>query len=143
VKKEDLNPYSQKVYELVTCYYPDWARLADETHYEKGAFQITIPSPQGTRLGIYTYNQEITVSFSNYHTHFGCWAGCAPEDAFNYARSFIDDLQNERIFVINVFENRQWIYSETLTVSKLEQMKAKFRTSTRKLEIIGWNSIIQ
>jgi hypothetical protein len=127
---EKLNSFSQKIYRLIEKCYPEWISCAREADHEKGALNIAVISPAGTHFEICTCNDEVTVAYGFYHSHF---------DTFKEAKAFVDDLKSGQIFIASIFEGGIWIRSEEVKVSDLDHYKVKFKVSIRVPLIVGWN----
>jgi hypothetical protein len=107
----------------------------DETYI---VFEIPIPieaNVDSTFL-IYTMDDEITVCFDYYHSHFDDWRNKNGFDQ-NSAYSFIVNLLKEKVSVVSYWENIQWKGSRQIT--DMNDYKPNHKIEYNKVRIRSWN----
>jgi hypothetical protein len=132
-----LNGFSKKIYHLLSLSYPNWVSQIKNMPNHEDALVIKIPSPQdGERvLIIDTLNEEITVQFEDFHSHFG-WSDVPDEEAFQRAKKMIDGIIGDKLLIASIFRNGKWGGSTTLNLEELEE----FRIENPEFNIIvSWS----
>jgi len=72
-----LNPFSLGFARALFAAHPEWQPFA--VPWESGfRLEVSPPSAGRERLGIFTSSDEITIRFSQFHTHFG-WSDVPDE----------------------------------------------------------------
>jgi len=102
-----MNEFSQRIAREIFASHPEWEALAaSETWKGSDPFLVvTVPAPVKANthlpLRISTWDDEVTVDFDYYHTHFSKWTpeeGDGPHDA---ALLYVRDLLNEKVAVVS------------------------------------------
>lgn len=145
-----LDPVSAYAQEFFRRLYHDWT-ISPHVRWtdEQGNLQIHVPSPlerDDADLTIYVEENEVTVCFWHFHTHFPFDPSdeYLAVDAVRLCR-FIDDFLNERMCILTLFdaENR-WKGSQTLDVLPeqefIESIDECVRRSTgsTRYEVRSW-----
>ncbi|OPZ81910.1 MAG: hypothetical protein BWY76_02882 [bacterium ADurb.Bin429] len=117
----NLNAFSQHFADILFRAFPEWrkyARYDDTEGVAAGTIHIIVPHPEDTekRLDIWTVNDEVTVGWYGWHTHFNNWSGISDEDAYQQAMSMIRDLIDDEFILAVCFDHdgtvgRAWEYS--------------------------------
>src|SRR5438270_13193705 len=94
--------------------FPEWRALARTETAEGGAEFLVIevaPPPQAMvehGLVIDTSNDEVTVGFDCYHSHFDDWVGDGEHFGTQAAIEFIKQIVSERIVVVSWWQGEEW-----------------------------------
>ena len=94
--------------------FPDWRALARTETAEDGAEYLVIevpPPPQAMvehGLVIDTSNEEITVGFDSYHSHFDDWVGDGEQFGTEAVIEFIKQIISERTAVVSWWQGEEW-----------------------------------
>ncbi len=133
---EALDEFSILMLKLLLKAYPQWDNLIQVDDDYKEAFYINIPSPQSSKLtlGISTVNEELTVGYGNYHSHFG-WSDVPDEESFRLAKEMIDEIINDKILVAEFYENGEFYQSEVIETEELDA----YLSLGHDVRVIGWN----
>jgi hypothetical protein len=91
--------------------FPEWARYATEETW-KGSepyLVVTVPAPGGAGtilpLRISTWDEEITVDFDYYHTHFERWSPNPGDSKYESALIYVRELLAENIAVASWWQD--------------------------------------
>lgn len=109
-----MNQFSANIAEEIFANYPEWRSFArEEKSKNEGTYlyvEIQAPTAANTVHGlcISTDNDEVTVSFDFYHSHFEHWA--VREAGFEYeaALPFVQALLSESVAVASWWQGEQW-----------------------------------
>jgi hypothetical protein len=106
-----MTPFSTRIREEILAAYPDWLAFAAWDTY-KGSepyLVVTVPPPQEAKtdhpLRISTWDDEVTVDFDYYHTHFDRWN---PEEGDNQntsALAYVNALLGEAVAVASWWQD--------------------------------------
>ena len=94
--------------------FPKWRALARSETAEAGTQYLVIevpPPPQAMvehGLVIDTSNDEITVGFDSYHSHFDDWVGDGEQFGTQAAIEFIKQIIFERTAVVSWWQGKEW-----------------------------------
>jgi len=109
MNRNELNVYSHRFADLLFDSKPGWeqfARIYRDPKAEQGNFILEIKPPNPkikSPLEIWTYENQITVEFGEYHRHFNCAKDKQTEaDHFKDALQFVDEIISEEIKFILV-----------------------------------------
>jgi hypothetical protein len=100
-----LNKFSAEVARTLFAEYPDWKRFATATD---GFLYVGVPSPapaSSEKLQVRTEDNELTVSFDGWHSHFGFPNGPLLEWGLDLIRELISE------HVIIVVEGEKHAYT--------------------------------
>lgn len=132
-----LSEFSRSVARALLGAFPEWSRYAvvdQDAGMDPGSLRLEVPAPAdpaGNSLLVSTHNEEVTVSFGMFHTHFE-W----PEDDDHPggALGFIRDLVSDRVLIADRVENSRWVGSETLEPSEEPE-----RAGDQQIFIRSWS----
>jgi hypothetical protein len=100
-----MTAFSSRIREEVLASYPEWACYSSEERWKDSDpyFVVQVPAPESAAttlpLRISTWDEEITIDFDYYHTHFERW-NPEPGDSRNESASlYMRDLLSEKIAV--------------------------------------------
>jgi len=107
------NEFSRRFADAIFAEFPDWRTTGtlSDANDDGSTWSLKVPSPQHDDdtfpLHILTEDDEITVSFDYYRTHFGDGAG-EEETTFRNALAFIRDIVAERVSVVSWWSGDRW-----------------------------------
>jgi hypothetical protein len=110
-----LGPLAREFAAALFKEFPAWREHARNEKLEGATLVVEVPSPSdpaGNSLWISTDNDEISVGFGMFHSHFD-W----PDDSGwpGGALSFIQDLVADRVLIADTVANRQWCGSTVVS----------------------------
>jgi len=94
--------------------FPEWRALARSEKTADGMEYLVIevaPPPQAMvehGLVIDTSNEEVTVGFDSYHSHFDDWVGDGEQFGTKAAIEFIKQILSERTAVVSWWQGEEW-----------------------------------
>ncbi len=95
--------------DLLLSEFPEWRALVRAETDDSGrpylVVEVKAPEPANVEHGllISTSNDEITVAFDTFHSHFDDWTG-----EFESALVFVKQLVTERVAVLSWWFDDQW-----------------------------------
>jgi hypothetical protein len=117
-----LNEHSKTFASVLFSAHPSWreyAAMAASTVSEGMVLIVTVPPPESSQaeypLTIDTDNDEVTVGFDKYHSHF-YWP--ESDDEYENPLRFIEGILEERTVVVSIWSGEKWALSTTLDASK-------------------------
>ncbi|GAA0182125.1 hypothetical protein SH2C18_45580 [Clostridium sediminicola] len=133
----ELNEYSVDFSKILYSAFPTFEKYQEIKEYEgydKAYLLIEVPSPHNkdNDLWISTHNEEITVGFDWYHTHFGY--GETDEDDFKLAINFIKEIIEEKIAIAVIKKKGAWVSSCIIKDNKIPEIE-----EDETIEIKSWN----
>ena len=142
-----LNAYSQRFAAVLFAAYPRWHEFAtvDTTEgVDEGALLVEISPPETAvrrelrgPLRISTDEQQITVGFDVYHTHFNRYAAELEAEAFADALAFLEDLLAERIAVASWWDCDEWRGSTTVATGA-ELSTPEWARAAKAVRVRSW-----
>ena len=138
-----LDAFSRNFASALFAAYPEWRRSAEmfealdaSTH----CLLVRIPAPAESRaaypLLITTDNEDVTIGFDSYHSHFE-WP-CADNECGN-PLAFIADLLCERLKVVSFWQDDKWCGSQTLAAGE-ELGRARYVSgAANRVEVRSWH----
>ncbi len=99
--------------ELFTA-FPQWRSLARHEKAEDGSSYLVVevqaPPEANVKHGLYidTSNDEVTVGFDCYHSHFDDWTGDGEHFGTRAALEYIKQILSEKVGVISWWLNDEW-----------------------------------
>ena len=137
-----MSPYSVRIREEVLAAFPAWAAFAVEDTYQgsKPYLVVTVPAPPEAKtdlpLRISTWDDELTIDFDYYHTHFDRWNPEQDDDRHKSALLFVKAILEERISAAS------WWQEEACKLcSQLEPgapLQPPFNVSYSKVRVRSW-----
>lgn len=109
-----MNTHSTTAAEALFEAFPEWRQFArTETSEDGGSYLVVeVPAPPEAKvehgLVIDTSNEEVTVGFDCYHTHFDDWVGDGEHFGTHAALQFISQVVSERVAVVSWWFNDVW-----------------------------------
>ncbi len=138
-----MDPFSLASAEEIFSDFPDWRPFAREEKADDGSsfLLIELPAPHEANvdhgLVIDTANQEITVAFDCYHSHFGAWVGDGPHFGTEAALEFVKQVLEERVAAVSWWQNEQWQGSAQVEAGKPPEAPA-WRTGFNRIRVRSW-----
>jgi hypothetical protein len=136
--ESELNAFSATFARELFSLRPSWRQFAlvDTSQNEEGNFLVVkldppVESRSSRPLAIYTNNDEVTVEFDVYHSHF-YWPG--DDEFFGNPIKFVDDIIDERLIVVSFWAGEKWAGSRTMVATqRLEDLDIPSTASVAKL----------
>jgi hypothetical protein len=132
-----LTSYSAHALAALQKLLPDLVELATE---QEDDFIIQTKALSGWELWISSADDELTVGFDEYHTHFGWHKGSSQHDATDVA-AFVAELRNGQVELAAWYEGEEYAGSSMLQVG--EEVKPptglqEWWRRKQRLEIRRW-----
>jgi hypothetical protein len=109
-----MTPFSHETAQIVFRDFPDWRAFSREERNHDGTLYLVVevppPAEANTLLGLVvsTDNDEVTVAFDYYHSHFDEWSS-NDDWAHQYAAlPFVQGLLSETIAVTSWWRGNEW-----------------------------------
>jgi hypothetical protein len=109
-----LTPYSSQSLAVLLSLLPD---LEPHVRIEGKHFEVKVTSPAGWELWVCSPNEEITVGFAVYHTHFGWHQGDPKDDAADGA-DFIRALCSGELVLAMWFTGAEYAGSRPIAATQ-------------------------
>ena len=108
-----LNDFSRRFSDALFRRHPGWRSYAateDGGSGEGGALVVRVPAPNPAArpLLVTTHDDEVTVAFDHYHSHFGRYSTDVEVEAFGEALRFIGDILAERVKAVSWWSGATW-----------------------------------
>lgn len=100
-----MTPFSCRIRKEVLAAYPEWECYSSQERWKESDpyFVVQVPAPEGAAttlpLRISTWDEEVTIDFDYYHTHFERWHPEPGDSRHESALLYMRDLLAERIAV--------------------------------------------
>lgn len=110
--------------ELLFAEFPKWRSLAKlEVGADGSEYTVVEVSPPAAAnvehgLVVDTANEEVTVGFDAYHSHFDDWVGDGSQFGTEAAIEFIKQLLQEKVAVVSWWYGEQWRGSAQMDVGE-------------------------
>jgi hypothetical protein len=94
--------------------FPEWRALSRGEKNEDGTeylvIEVTPPAHAMVEHGLVidTSNEEVTVGFDSYHSHFDDWVGDGEQFGTRAAIEFIKQILSERTAVVSWWQGEEW-----------------------------------
>jgi len=137
-----MSPFSCRIRNEIVVSYPFWEQYAVEETY-KGSepyLVITVPVPKeadtGLPLRIITWDDEITIDFDYYHTHFDRWYPEPNDNRQNSGLLYVQELIEEKFAVASWWQdNHCKVCSQ---VEPGEKLKPSFSIAFSTVRVRSW-----
>jgi len=137
-----MNQFSATVAEEIFASYPEWRSRAREEDAQDGStyLYIEVPAPAAADtthgLEINTDNEEVTVSFDFYHSHFDRWKVQQPGFEHQAALPFVQALLSESVAVASWWQGEQWCGSCQLAAG--EEPELTVAQEFNRIRVRSW-----
>lgn len=143
---DSLDAFSRGFAEALFAAYPDWiahAKFDRATDSGSDYLVVYVPSPPGSHMspGLYilTEDEEVTVGFDAYHSHFD-WPATHDDVAVD-PMALIGAVIDERVAAASVWEGEKWCGSwPEYDGSNVDS--DKYRGPGRQLRIRSWRGTL-
>lgn len=102
-----MTEFSHKIGDEIFASRPEWEAFATYETYKNSEpyLVVTIPAPAEANthlpLRISTWDDEVTVDFDYYHTHFDRWAPKEGDGRQEAAQIYVEELLAEKFAVVS------------------------------------------
>ena len=132
--------YSERFLAFLAREAVEWRATATPDSEAAGAYQIEVESPNenaSAPLWISTADEEITVGFDAYHSHFETWHFESEDMAFREALALARDIVAEKLLVASWWNGEKWSGSQLIELG--DEVKRSDRTPADAcLRIRSW-----
>lgn len=138
-----MDPFSAAASEQIFAAFPEWRAIAREEQAEDGSsfLVVEVAPPAAARvehgLVIDTANQEVTVGFDCYHSHFDESIGDGELFGIEAALELVRQIVNERIAVVSWWDGEHWRGSAQLEAGA-EPEAAKWVMHFDRVRVRSW-----
>lgn len=140
-----MDTFSLASAEQLLSAFPEWRALARSEQAEDGSSYLVLEvEPPATAdvqhgLVIDTSNQEITVGFDAYHSHFDDWVGDGEHFGTLAALEFVKQVVGERVSVVSWWFNDQWRGSAQVEAGEAPQAPSWAGAGTfNRIRVRSW-----
>ena len=137
-----MSPFSLRIREEILSTFPEWSKFAVEETY-KGSepyLVVTVPAPPEANtelpLRISTWDEEVTVDFDYYHTHFEKWRPEGDDDRHRSGQLYVKSLLNEEIAAVSWWQGDLCKLCSQLEPG--EPLKPRFNISFTSVRVRSW-----
>jgi len=137
-----LDDFSSDFYDKLFALYPEWKSLASRIN-DSTSFQVFVPSPgdPSSHLWISTENEEVTVGFGTWHSHYG-WSDVDSTISNQEAFDLITSILKEESAIQAFYRNDEWRGSVIVSYADgffddLDDWRAAGATRTRRRSWLG------
>ncbi|MBH8558027.1 hypothetical protein [Hymenobacter negativus] len=123
-----LSSYSSQSLDFLLEILPDLRPFVTE---QEDCFEIKMISPSGWEFWVSSAENEITVGFAEYHTHFG-WHEGDPSDDGTDAAGFIRSLRTGQLMLAVWYQGDKYVSSWPVESIQEAQPKTWFQRWWRK-----------
>ncbi len=138
--KPDAVSYSERFLAFLAREAPGWRALARADDEDAGAYMVEVESPNenaSASLWISTQDEEITVGFDAFHSHFETWHFESEVVAFSEALALAKDIVTEKQVVASWWKDEKWSGSQL--IARGEEVNRSERTPADTcLRIRSW-----
>jgi hypothetical protein len=137
-----LTPFSAQIRKEVLAAFPQWELLAEEDTCKGSApyLVVTVPAPPQANtdlpLRISTWDEEVTVDFDYYHTHFDRWNPEKDDDLHQSALLFVQAILQEKVAAASWWQGDQCKVSSQ--VEPGAPLDPPFKVAYSKVRVRSW-----
>ncbi|HZL95572.1 MAG TPA: hypothetical protein VFB99_18085 [Vicinamibacterales bacterium] len=136
-----MDAFSKSAAEQIFESYPEWKAYAREETYDGATYLVVdVPPPASANaehgLRIDTHNDEITVSFDFYHSHFDTWNVREVGSEHEAALPFVQAILSEKVGVASWWRGTEWRGSTHF--SRGERPHFEFAKDYNRLRVRSW-----
>jgi hypothetical protein len=132
-----LSPYSAQSLDFLLEILPDLRPFVTE---QEDWFEIKMVSPSGWDFWVSSAENEVTVGFAEYHTHFG-WHEGDPADDGTDAAGFIRSLRTGQLMLAVWYQGEEYVSSwpiESLQEAQPKNWFQRWWRRKQRLQIKKW-----
>jgi hypothetical protein len=131
-----IDNFSAFIHKMMVAAYPEWETFITFCPDHPNSILLQVPSPHTPelRLEVCTDNEEITVAFASFHTHFG-WSDVPDSEAFDRARSFMEDILHERVLIVEYWDSGRVYESSTIAPEQADE----YLSLGSEVRVYGWS----
>lgn len=115
---KELSEYSKEISAQILVEYPEWEEYSGTDEYNGEVYFLIEVMPPSNNvenpMRVYTYQDELTVSFDAYHAHFYEFVEEDPAMKDDDASTFIKKIVNDSHAVVSYWHDEQWCGSTLL-----------------------------
>ena len=132
--------YSERFLAFLAREASEWHAAAKPDVEAAGAYLVEVESPNdnaSASLWISTEDEEITVGFDAFHSHFETWHFDSEEKAFREALALARSIVAEKVLIASWWKDEKWSGSQLIELG--EEVKRSDRTPADAcLRIRSW-----
>jgi hypothetical protein len=132
MKLDGTTKLSRRFAEALFAMYADWeqfARVVRDGNTDTKHMEIEVPQSGTERvLHLSTANDEVTITFDQWHTHIGPFLGISPEETVATALQIIEDFITEQTIVQISYRDGAWLESGLPYRAALGELKPNSTT---------------
>ena len=123
-----MTPFATAVAAEIHASFPEWQAYSREEEADDGStyLLVSVPAPADANtvhgLTISTDNEEVTVSFDFYHSHFDQWSVRRVGYEHEAALPFVQALFREGVGAASWWNGKQWVGSCQVQAGEPAQM---------------------
>lgn len=135
--------FSTEAAEQLFARYPDWRKYARSEKADDGKpfVRLEVPAPvEANAIGgliVSTANEEVTVEFDYYHSHFDDMVGDGENVGIEAALAFIDRVLAEKVAAVSWWNDDEWRGSATIEAGK-EPQASDFTHPFNRVRVRSW-----
>lgn len=137
-----MSPFSARIRDEILAAFPAWSVYAVSETYKnsKPYLVVTVPAPHEANtslpLRISTWDEEVTVDFDHYHSHFARWNPEDGDDIHKSALLFVQAVLSEEIAAAS-----WWQGDHCKVCSQLKPgapLKPRFNVAFTRVRVRSW-----
>lgn len=142
-----MDSFSLSTADEIFTAFPEWQAFAREEQADGGSsfliIKVTPPLEADVEHGLVvdTQNQEVTVGFDYYHSHFDQWVGDGDDFGPEAALEFVKQILNEEVAIVSWWQDEQWRGSSPLEAGASPQPPS-WKTSFNRVRIRSWKGTL-
>ena len=142
-----MSDFSAAASEQLFARHPEWRRYAKSEKEEDGKrfIRLEVPAPAEANaisgLIVSTANDEVTVEFDYYHTHFDDMVGDGTNFGAEAALSFIEQVLAEKVAAVSWWDGEQWRGSTLVEAGQKPQANT-FTRPFNRVRVRSWRGTL-
>lgn len=131
---------SQEIFES----FPEWREFAREESGDDGSTFLVVEIPPLASadtvhgLWVYTCNQEITIEFDYFHSHFAVWSGDENALGEQPAVDFVHGILSDRIAIISWWDKEKFLGSTSAETGQSPELP-NWLTNINRTRVRSWS----
>jgi hypothetical protein len=141
-----LSPFSVRIREEVLAAFPEWApHVAEETYEGSDPYLVVTinPPPEAQTalpLRISTWDEEVTVDFDYYHTHFERWNPEVGDNRHKSALLYVRAIMDEQVAAASWWQEEACKVCEQLEPG--QPLEPRFKVSYTRVRVRSWRGTL-